>query len=99
MRSQLDLQDLFLTITQNVYFQPPATLKMTYPCIVYQRDDIDVKRSNDKVYGSIVKYLVTVIDPNPNSELVEKVLLLPLCGFERHYTKDNLNHDIYNLYY
>jgi len=99
IRTQSELQTLLLTITQNVYFQPPATVVMKYPCIVYHRDDIDTKYSNDKPYSNTVRYLVTVIDSNPNSNIIEKMLLLKLCNFERHYTKDNLNHDVFNLYY
>lgn len=99
MRDQLELQNIFINITPYVYFQPPSTMKLLYPCIVYQRDDIDTKFSNNKVYNNTVRYMVTLIDPDPNSKLVEKVLNLPMCSFERHFTKDNLNHDVYNLYY
>ena len=37
---RLELQDLLETVlgSQYVYFQPPATLRMRYPCIVYARD-------------------------------------------------------------
>jgi len=99
MRSQLDLQNIFLAITPNVYFQPPETYKMVYPCIRYQRNKINSKYSNNKMYTNTVGYMVTVIDPNPNSLILEKLLRLPLCIFDRHYTQENLNHDVYNLYY
>lgn len=99
MRSQLDLQTLLETIAPNVYFQPPTTYKMVYPCIRYKRNRIDTKYSNNRIYNNTVGYTLTVIDPNPNSELLEKLLLLPLCSFDRHYTQDNLNHDVFNIYY
>ena len=51
------------------------------------------------MYNHTVGYMVTVIDPNPISDIHEKILRLPLCSFDRHYTQDNLNHDVYNLYY
>ena len=72
---------------------------MVYPCIVYKRENIDFKYANDKSYCNMVKYSVTVIDKNPNSQLVDQILNLPLCSFDRHFTKDNLNHDVYKLFY
>jgi len=40
-----------------------------------------------------------VIDKDPDSEIPGMVAKLPLCKFVRHYTTDNLNHDVYRLYY
>ena len=55
--------------------------------------------ANNKPYLCQTQYMVTVIDANPDSYLVSKMALLPLCDFQRHYTKDGLNHDVFNLYY
>jgi hypothetical protein len=43
--------------------------------------------------------MITIIDANPDSDIPAKVGNLPLCKFNRHYTADNLNHDVYNVYY
>jgi hypothetical protein len=101
MSKRLELQTILETLgASKVYFQPPSTLKMNYPCIVYKRSRLDSKRANDKIYNSTVGYMVTVIDPNPDSLIPTRVLNLPLCcQFDRHYTADNLNHDVFNLYY
>lgn len=85
--------------TRNVYFQPPASFKMNYPCIVYQRDYQDNKFANNNPYSQTKRYAVTVIDRNPDSEIPDKVAALPLCAFTRHFTADTLNHDVYNLYF
>jgi hypothetical protein len=55
--------------------------------------------ADNKPYNHQKAYMVTVIDRNPDSEIPEKIAMLPMCKFNRHYTKDNLNHDIYTLYY
>lgn len=94
---QADLENLLGS--RNVYYQPPETVKLCYPCIIYSRDDEDVLHANDKPYKRQVRYSVVVIDKNPDSLIPGKIADLPLCSFERHYTKDNLNHDVYNLYY
>lgn len=85
--------------SDNVYFQPPATVKLNYPCIVYRRSDIDTSFADDNPYITNKRYQVTVIDSNPDSTIPDKVGELPTCIFDRHFTADNLNHDIYNLYY
>ena len=82
-----------------VYFQPPETVKLRYPCIIYSRDSGKTEFANDKPYQHEVRYSVTVIDKNPDSKLLEKVAMLPMCSFERHYIADNMNHDVFNLYY
>ena len=38
------------------YFQPPESIKMNYPAIVYSLDDIDKTYANDGVYLSNRKY-------------------------------------------
>lgn len=44
------------------YFQPPSSVKMKYPAIVYALDDIENTFANNGVYLSERKYSVTVID-------------------------------------
>ncbi len=85
--------------SRNVYFQPPASVEMKYPAIVYSRDGIDSKHANNGVYLSQMRYSVTVIDKDPDSPIVGKVALLPTSKFNRHYEKDNLNHDVYTIFY
>ena len=85
--------------SENVYFQPPASVSMNYPAIVYNRDYSDVKFSGNKPYSLTKRYSVTVIDKNPDSLVPDKVAALPMCLFTRHYKADNLNHDVFNLYF
>lgn len=83
----------------NVYFQPPASVRMHYPAIVYSREDIQNTFADNKVYLQTHLYRVTVIDEEPESEIVKKVSQLPTARFEQHFTKDNLNHDVFTLFY
>lgn len=85
--------------SRNVYFQPPESIKMQYPAIVYSRDDIDNNFANNYVYMQSLAYSVTVIDSDPDSEVVDRVSKLPRCQYDRHYKSDNLNHDIFTIYY
>jgi hypothetical protein len=102
MDRRLQLQALLeeLIGSSNVYFQPPETVKLLYPCIVYRRSVVGkTEYANDKPYHNQVAYDIIVIDKNPDSALLEKVASLPMCRYDRHFTKDNLNHDTYKLYY
>ena len=101
MPSRLKLQTLLeeLLGSRNVYFQPPESVKMKYPAIVYGLDNIENSFADDGVYLSKKKYLVTVIDEDPDSPIVDKVAALPICRFNRHFQSDNLNHDVFILYF
>lgn len=85
--------------SRNVYFQPPANVQMQYPAIVYQRDNAHTEFANNRPYSGAVRYQVTVIDRNPDSDIPKKVASLPLCIFSRFFTANGLNHDVYTLYY
>lgn len=101
MGSRLNLHAILKTAlgSDHVYFQPPASVTMQYPCIVYSRAAVDTKYANNKPYAQKKRYSVTVIDQNPDSLIPDKIAALPLCSFSRHFKVDNLNHDIFNLYY
>lgn len=98
-RPRLELQQILKGIAPNVYFQPPNNTKMSYPCIIYARDNMDVSYADNGPYRHAIRYEVTVIDQNPDSELVDQVALLPLVSHNRFFTADNLNHDVFTLYF
>jgi hypothetical protein len=101
MARRLELQELLTDIlgSSNVYFQPPPSVQMDYPCIVYAREYVQFNHADDIPYRVRKRYLVTVIDRNPDSDIVDKLLALPLCVYDRFYTADNLNHDVYKLFF
>lgn len=100
-KRRLELNEILVNVlgSNNVYFQPPATVKIKYPCVIYKRNSQDTIYSNDLLYRKRQSYEVMVIDSNPDSNIPGKIEELPLCRFDRHYTSDNLNHDVYVIYY
>ena len=98
-RQQLQTTLVDILGSNNVYFQPPPSIQLNYPCIIYKRDDENNQFADNKRYAHKKKYLVTVIDSNPDSLIPDKVADLPLCAFDRFYTANNLNHDVYNLFF
>lgn len=101
MARRQQLQQLLESLlgSRNVYFQPPASLRMQYPCIVYSRDTIDTRFADNKPYGRKTRYQVTYIDQNPDSIMTEKIADLPLCTYKTFFTADNLNHDVFTLFF
>lgn len=85
--------------SKNVYYQPPESVKMEYPAIKYSVDDIDKKSANDAAYIVTKRYELIVISKRPDNPVIDKLLQLPMCSFERHYVSNNLNHDVLTLYY
>lgn len=94
---QTELEELLGS--KNVYYQPPASVHMNYPAIVYSRKDIENTFADNLVYNQSHSYEVIVIDQDPDSVFVEKISKLPTCRFDRHYSTNNLNHDVFTLYY
>lgn len=101
MASRLELQTLLEQIAEsrNVYYQPPESIKMNYPAIVYTRYDINNINADNKPYVNTNAYTITVIDKNPDSVIVDRVKALPMCSYDRNYKADNLNHDVFTLYF
>lgn len=99
MGQRLDLQTLFETLAPHVYFQPPENLTMEYPCIVYNRDNGLTRFADNDPYTYTKGYQVTVMDRDPDSLIPDKVAKLPLCRFSRFFVVENLNHDVYSLFF
>lgn len=86
---------------KHVYFQPPQSKELKYPCIIYNMDSIDSKHADNKRYLSSIKFSVMLIDFDPESEIQKSILDLQGCivDFNRFFTSDNLNHWTYDVYY
>ena len=71
MRSRLRLHEELVNIlgSRYVYFQPPESIKLNYPCIIYERYDISNTFADDDVYLDPRQYRITVVDKNPDSEI------------------------------
>ena len=101
MERRLELHEKLCTLlgSRNVYFDPPESVRMRYPAIVYSRADIQNTYANNGVYQSRTRYSLTVITDDPDSELIKEVNSLPLCSYDRYYASDNLGHDVFTIYY
>lgn len=97
MVSRLNLHSKFEETldSENVYFQPPESIRMQYPAIVYKLNNIDTLYADDINYRIDKEYIVTLIDPDPDSIYVDLLKAYPKCKFNRFYTYNNLNHWVF----
>jgi hypothetical protein len=102
MADRLELQSKFeeLLGSRNVYFQPPSSISMKYDAIRYKLSGKDLKRANNRIYGSINRYDGVIITKNPDSTLPDRLLdSFEMVSFGSPYTADNLNHFPFTIYY
>jgi hypothetical protein len=101
MAPRLELQALLVGLlgSSNVYFQPPTSLQMQYPCIIYKRDSINTVFADNQPYKGKKRYQVIAVDRDPDSDIHDKLAALPLCSHDRTYAADDLNHDVFNLFF
>lgn len=101
MASRLQLHDELVRKlgTKNVYHQPPETIKMEYTAIVYSKSKMEHKNADDIKYLKMTRYELVVIAKRPDDPVIDKLLELPYCTYDRSYKSDNLNHDVLILYY
>lgn len=100
MGSRLELQSKLETVVPNVYFQPPESMRIKYPCIVYEKQNIRTTYADDGVYNKKNMYQVKAICKDPDNTYSEDLLeLFQYCHFERRFVSDNLYHDVLTIYY
>ena len=84
---------------RNLYFQPPSTVKMSYPCIRYSLSEIQQRHADNNVYSTKKRYQLMLISKDPDNPHVDLIAALPTCRFNRSYTADNLYHYVFEIYY
>lgn len=102
MASRLDLQTKLeeLIANRNVYFQPPSTVSISYPCIIYNIGNGDVKRANNNLYSYTNNYQLTMIYKKPMVDIIETMLRsFQMCKLDRTYVSDNLYHYVFSIYF
>lgn len=102
MLKRVDIQEKFkfLLGSNNVYYQPPANLKMKYPAIVYSLDGLDVKRFDNTRLINKNCFSVTHIYRNESENLVETMLKnFVYISFDNRSIVDGIYNDHYTIYW
>lgn len=101
MGTRLELQNKLedLLEVDHVYYQPPESKKIEYPAIIYGKSKVDKRNADNEAYQLNTRYELIVIDKRPDHPVIQELLKLPYCSYDRHYESDNLNHDTLTLYF
>ncbi len=101
MGTRLELHELLCNKlgSRQVYFQPPESIRMKYPAIVYELNRIDNVHANDTKYLNHRNYTVKYISRDPDNSVIDDILELPYSSFDRRYIVDNLYHDCFTIYF
>lgn len=102
MKSRTELQTKLEQIlgNDNVYFQPPTSVSLHYPCIVYELARTNVNKADNKRYISFNEYKITHMFKSLKHE--KKDQLLDNFTSITHYDRENADgiyHDYFTLYW
>lgn len=101
MTSRIDLHEELVRIlgSENVYFQPPESIKLKYPCIVYSKTSMPKVNADDSSYKINTGYKVIFVHREPDmDDIVKEILKLPRSRYSTCYASDNLYHDALEIY-
>lgn len=100
MVTRLELHEKLCEIlgSAHVYFQPPSSIRMAYPCFVYEMDRVFGPKADDRMYLKHRRYSIKYISRDPENAVIDAMLELPYCSFDRRFIVDNLYHDCFNIY-
>ena len=101
MASRLKLQGELeeLLGNKNVYFQPPPSLQIKYPCIIYEVRTRSTQYADNKPYIHHNVYKVTYIDKDPESDVPNKILDMPMTIHETQYKSSEMYYNVIRITY
>lgn len=101
MGTRLELHELLCKKlgSRNVYFQPPESIRLKYPAIVYHLSKVNSMKADDTGYINHRRYEAKLITRDPDNTIIDDILKIPYCSFDRQYIADNLYHDCFDIYY
>lgn len=100
-KTQKPFHDILCEVlgSNHCYFDPPATIHMKYPCIRYSYSNDEDRFADNRRYLKNKRYIVTIIDKDPDSKIPERLKELPYCYSDRNYAMDGLSHFVFTMFY
>lgn len=84
--------------SDKVYYNPNESVRMSYPCIRFNLNGIRKDSADDGAYMKHRTYTIVLIHRDPDNLVVNDILDLPMCSFDRSYVVDNLYHFVFTKY-
>ena len=90
----------FLPSGKKVYFQPPSSVSLTYPCIIYFRHRGESFHSVNRPYVYIPIYDVQVIETDPECPVSQAIgKQLEGSRYDRGWEEESLYHNNFVVNY
>ena len=102
MATRLKLQAELETLlgSENVYYQPPESVKLKYPCIVYSLDPTYTAHADNKNYIMINRYHIKHIYKSISNSLKDRLLQhFMMISHDNEMIADSMYNDDFTLYY
>lgn len=85
---------------KKVYFQPPANIRMVYPCIRFSKGRPRLHKADNKAYRFTQGYELIVLETDPDSPIAKYIVEnFPMSEINTTYSSNNLYHTSITLYY
>ena len=82
------------------WFQPPDNTKLVYPAIVYKRKHGNINHADNRAYLCKPCYEIKVFDANPDSPFIQWMIEnVPGVRYVNHFTSNNLNVEVFEVYW
>lgn len=98
---RLKLHEMLCDIlgSRHVYYDPPESITMKYPAIVYNKARINFNFADNTKYLGRVAYTATLIRKDDDDDILDRLLKeLPYASYDRPMTANNLHHDTFTVY-
>lgn len=96
------IRDILFHICDTVYYDPPTSIQMQYPCFRFTMNNTDSKYADNIHYINTKRWALTYItrDVEEIDMVIKKVLdAFKYCTHETTFKSDNLNNVVFNLYF
>lgn len=100
-QDRLELHAILQTTLPGIplYFRPSSTLVMTYPCVVYDVEELTATHANNIFYAGGTRFKVTYICPLPGDDNPSVILRnIPGAKHTSSFLSDDLTHDVFRIF-
>ena len=100
-RMRVELDTILRTTlgTTNVYFDPPESFKLKYPCIVYSLGGHTERKAENQTDIGLKRYTLLYITKDADDPMVDTLEDLEYCHLNRPYASDGLFHYAFDIYF
>lgn len=85
--------------SKEVYYDPPETITMSYPAIVYTLSNIGANYADNKRYMNMTSYSVTLIRKDDDDDILDRILAeVENVRYDRPFIANGLHHDVFTVF-